>query len=1115
MGDMDTYRELIHSKNPILGKPMRRKLLKYLGDAAIYGDTDAVELLVEATIDESVDTDVQAIARKALSRLRQDVSIDTFCSLWESQRNPILERLLLGARYVVKQPMQLRALTALKVGKLEEIRSDGPEVIEALLNARGDGDQQIARRAEEALHQLTNPATVDVLCALWERDRDPELERILTQSHYVAESPPELRILTALKVGKTEEIAFDCPETIGHLISAYDDEDPEIAEGADRQLSRLSNSEAAGTFYSYIMTYDHPELLHIVLDGKYEPDNESRRALFYFITRQWEKYEILDFQEHRPLLRQGYQEASDEEKKRFLEVVRESGRTDILNEAMVGGRTRLRLAEIGDSEWEAITEGLIREKRWDDMWRLVFVAPVRYGARMVSIMRSSGWEAKEADSIVRDELLRYCPSRRSGFVDSAHFRTIEGHAVKSHSITPDGAILATGGGEYADRTIRLWSLPGGEHLRTLEGHGELISCLSISPDGAILASGSNDRTVRLWSLPDGKHIRTLEGHTGYVECLSISPDGTVLASGSNDRTVCLWSLPHGDHIRTLEGHRTDVKCLSISPDGSILASGSGRTIRLWSLPDGEYPRTLEGHTSTVLELSITPDGSILASGSWDHTVRLWSLPQGEHLKTLEGHTECVECLCISPDGSTLASGSDDNTIRLWSLPDGKCIRTLEGHTGHVRCLSISPEGNILASGGDDNTTRLWSLPSGEHIGTLEGHTDHVRGLSINPGSSILVSESEDTTVRLWSFPDVEYIRILAGHTSHITCVCISCDSSMLVSGGGDHTVRLWSFPDGKYVTTLKGKERTMEWSRCLSTSPDGSILATRNSNTTVSLWTLPEGEHMVELDEYTGHMECLSISPDNSILAIGKDDTINLWRLPDVEHIRKLEEHTGHVRCLSISPDGGILASGSDDRTICLWRLPDGEHVRTLEGHTGYVFCHAISPDSSILASGGWDQTIRLWSLPDGKHIATLDKHTACVECLSITPDGKVLVSGSRDNTVRLWRLPDGECIKVLYGHTGPVQCLSISRDGNILASGSYDRTVRLWRLPWTKPLALSTFDDLEYVQMVLQEQNLPEDQRLWWQFLETLIRARFRHDIFVEERPSVISFGEYDIEIE
>ena len=95
------------------------------------------------------------------------------------------------------------------------------------------------------------------------------------------------------------------------------------------------------------------------------------------------------------------------------------------------------------------------------------------------------------------------------------------------------------------------------------------------------------------------------------------------------------------------------------------------------------------------------------------------------------------------------------------------------------------------------------------------------------------------------------------------------------------------------------------------------------------------------------------------------------------------------------------------------------------------------------------------------------------------------------------------------------VQCLSISPDGNILASGSYDRTIRLWRLPWTKPLALSAFDDLEYVQTVLQEQDVPGDQRLWWQFLETLLRARFRHDIFVEEGPSVISFGEYDIEIE
>ena len=107
----------------------------------------------------------------------------------------------------------------------------------------------------------------------------------------------------------------------------------------------------------------------------------------------------------------------------------------------------------------------------------------------------------------------------------------------------------------------------------------------MTSNGKILASGNADDTVCLWSLPDGEHIKTLVGHTGSVPCLAISPDGRILASGSYDHTVRLWSLPSGEHIRTLKGHSNPVWRLRITPDGRKLVSGShDNTMRLWRLP---------------------------------------------------------------------------------------------------------------------------------------------------------------------------------------------------------------------------------------------------------------------------------------------------------------------------------------------------------------------------------------------------------------------------------------------------------------------------------------------------------------------------------------------------
>ena len=114
----------------------------------------------------------------------------------------------------------------------------------------------------------------------------------------------------------------------------------------------------------------------------------------------------------------------------------------------------------------------------------------------------------------------------------------------------------------------------------------------------MLASGSVDHTIRLWSLPEGISLHSLEGHIAGVRCLAISPDGRVLASGSDDHTIRLWSLPDGVVLKTLKGHTAEVSCLAISPDGRVLASGGvDKAVRLWVLGKIDLSRLIVGHTS--------------------------------------------------------------------------------------------------------------------------------------------------------------------------------------------------------------------------------------------------------------------------------------------------------------------------------------------------------------------------------------------------------------------------------------------------------------------------------------------------------------------------------------
>ena len=79
--------------------------------------------------------------------------------------------------------------------------------------------------------------------------------------------------------------------------------------------------------------------------------------------------------------------------------------------------------------------------------------------------------------------------------------------------------------------------------------------------------GKRDDIVWLWDTTIGEHICTLTGHLDNITCVAFSPDGQLLASGGEDETVLLWDLKTGKHPRILIGHNDGVLNVAFSPDG--------------------------------------------------------------------------------------------------------------------------------------------------------------------------------------------------------------------------------------------------------------------------------------------------------------------------------------------------------------------------------------------------------------------------------------------------------------------------------------------------------------------------------------------------------------------
>ena len=163
-------------------------------------------------------------------------------------------------------------------------------------------------------------------------------------------------------------------------------------------------------------------------------------------------------------------------------------------------------------------------------------------------------------------------------------------------------------------------------------HTYPINSLTMSSDGKLIASSSGgDKTIRLWDVEMGKHLRVLTQEAGSGSNLKFSPDGKMLACVKYSEFVLIYDVITGQRQRKIVIDDDDVNDIALSPDWKTVATAEDEsTIRLWDVQSGTLQQTLIEYTGKhhnflkyFNSVVFSPDGSTLASGNRDGTILLW------------------------------------------------------------------------------------------------------------------------------------------------------------------------------------------------------------------------------------------------------------------------------------------------------------------------------------------------------------------------------------------------------------------------------------------------------------------------------------------------------------
>ena len=265
-----------------------------------------------------------------------------------------------------------------------------------------------------------------------------------------------------------------------------------------------------------------------------------------------------------------------------------------------------------------------------------------------------------------------------------------------------------GVGFCKDGLLRVWALPEGRLLQSIELGTNDFLFAAVSRDGRLLGTSKWDGEVAVWDTASGKSVFQLRLPT-YPSGFAFSRDDRNLAIASSFGRVQVIDLASKSKRFELDTVTGGTQAVVFSPDDARIATADSDTqIRVYDAQTGKLVASNSAFLMDPLTIDFTADGKQVVAASGDKVAVFFDAATGTVAKRLKKQAQPVGYVEISGDGKLLATvlfnaattshvapvliwDTDSGNKRAEWLPSSPIVGAAWAPDGHFRAATLTPE----------------------------------------------------------------------------------------------------------------------------------------------------------------------------------------------------------------------------------------------------------------------------------------------------------------------------------------------------------------------------------------------------------------------------------------